>query len=325
MKSASAILLASFYGLSVRMTFGFISETEIMSTTFLVFVPLLVGAVTVLLIPRKNVKTGAGAFFYPWITCLVLLVLTMVLNIEGSICWIIIFPIFAIMAGIGGLIAYQFKKNKPIPEEDNEDILDGNIKFTLPILFLAPLILGYAEQDKLSSQEDFLIENTIEIDATPSEVWNNLLSISEIKNDKPSSTYSTILGFPKHLYTELDTLKIGGTRMAYYEKGLYFTEIITEYEENKKLVLAIHTDPENIPPTVMDEHILIGGKHLDILEDIYELEALPNGKTKVTLSSKFFINTPLNWYAGLWTEYLMSDILDEQLELIKSRSAKNVL
>lgn len=109
--------------------------------------------------------------------------------------------------------------------------------------------------------------------------------------------------------------------MAYYDKGLFFDETITEYEIEKRLVLDIKTDPKNIPPTVMDEHILIGGKHVDILQDIYTLEPLPNGNCLLKLSSRFFINTPFNWYAAVWAKYLMSDILNGELELIKGRVA----
>ena len=55
----------------------------------------------------------------------------------------------------------------------------------------------------------------------------------------------------------------------YSQAGLYFNETISNFETEKLLVLDIKTDPKNIPPTVMDEHILIGGKpvsytHLDV-------------------------------------------------------------
>jgi len=101
--------------------------------------------------------------------------------------------------------------------------------------------------------------------------------------------------------------------MTYYERGLYFEEIIIEYDEGRKLVFEVNTDPLKIPPTVMDEHILIGGRHLDILEDTYELEELKDGRVKVSLSSRFYINTPFNWYSEWWANYLLSDALEHEL------------
>ena len=54
--------------------------------------------------------------------------------------------------------------------------------------------------------------------------------------------------------------------MALYENGLYFDETILAYQKEKQMVLHIKTDPANIPPKVMDEHIVIGGRHVDITE-----------------------------------------------------------
>jgi hypothetical protein len=65
---------------------------------------------------------------------------------------------------------------------------------------------------------------------------------------------------------------------------------------------------------------VLGGKHVDIQQDTYQLEKLPNGQCRLTLSSQFYINTPFNWYAGIWAKYLMNDILQGQLELIASRT-----
>jgi hypothetical protein len=71
----------------------------------------------------------------------------------------------------------------------------------------------------------------------------------------------------------------------------------------------------------MDEHILIGGKHLDILEDTYQLTPLANGRTRLRLASRFYINTPFNWYAEVWAHYLMADILDGELAGLQARAA----
>ena len=124
---------------------------------------------------------------------------------------------------------------------------------------------------------------------------------------------STVIGFPRHVKTTLDTLAVGGKRTAYYEKGLYFNETISRYEPGKLLVLDIKTDPTKIPPTVMDEHIIIGGKHVDLVQDVYLLEQLSDGNCQLCLSSHFFINTAFNWYTGIWANYLMGDILSGEL------------
>lgn len=323
MKSLFAITLASIYGLCIRFIFLSVGGLmEIMSITFIWLLPMIIGYLTIKL-PSKNVQSRASAFFMPWLTCLVILALTILMDIEGTICWVMAFPIFGIFAGIGGVVAYNSREKQREDRNDDNDILDNPNTFKVSLIVLLPLVLGLFEGRRTQTRADSTISTTIMVAAPASKVWESILNIKTIEHHETNMALSTLIGFPNHLETTLDTLAIGGKRIAKYEKGLVFEEIITHYEPEKRLVLDINTDPTKIPPTVMDEHIVIGGKHLDILEDVYTLQALPDGTTHVTLSSHFFIRTPFNWYAGLWAKYLMNDILKNELEIIKKRATVN--
>lgn len=324
MKSLLAVAFASVYGLSIRLLFGFLDNIMgIMSVTFLVLVPMLIGFVTIIVIPKQKGINGVGAFFLPWLTSLVILVITMLLNIEGSICWIMIYPFFAILAGLGGLIAYYIKKGRA-KNMSNDNDFGKPTTLNMSLLFLLPAFAGYVEGEKTLTPRHFNMSEEVIIAASPKEVWKELTHINELESKEKTGSFSGMLGFPRHLRTVLDTPAIGGKRIAIYEKGLYFKETISQYEPEHLMALDIKTDPKNIPPTVMDEHILIGGKHIDILEDVYKLEALPDGKSRLTLSTHFYINTPFNWYSGIWAHYLMKDILQEELELIKTRTTSKL-
>jgi hypothetical protein len=311
MKSLLAISLASLYGIALRITFGYLNTIlAVMSESFLLIGPIIVGFLTVILFPKDKIKTLSSAFFTPWLTSLVILIITMFFNIEGLICWIMMFPIFAMLSGMGGLIAFYFKNrnnNKPT-----------NV-YGLSFIIFLPAIVGLLEGEKTLSKNTLNISRTIEINASPAKVWHAITHIDSIAHKEHHFSLATSMGFPRHLSTALDTLAIGGNRKAIYENGLYFDEKITKFETEKLLALDINTDPNKIPPTVMDEHIIIGGKHLDILEDSYKLEKISETKTRLILSSKFFINTPFNWYASIWAKYLMHDILDGEIKLIEER------
>ncbi len=323
MKTLFAVGFASLYGLIVRLLFGFMEDfMGIMSITFLVLVPIFIGFLTVILIPR--VSNGAAAFFLPWLTSLVILFVTIALSIEGAICWIMVFPFFAILAGIGGSIAYSIKKRNARNKDLDKNDWGKPNTLNVSALFFVPALLGYLEGERTLVPVEYTITKQMVIAAAPAEVWSQLTHINELKESERQGSFSNWMGFPRHLRTVADTFAVGGTRFAVYEKGLYFKETISEYVPGKRMVLAIKTDPDNIPPTVMDEHILIGGKHLDILKDEYSLEQLPDGSSRLSLSSRFRINTPLNWYAGLWAAYLMSDILVGELELVKARTTEAV-
>ncbi len=313
MKTLIAVSIATVYGFCLRMTFGFFdSFMGIMTQSFLILAPIVIGFLTIILIPKQKKINYAGAFFIPWLTSLAILIVTLVCNIEGSICWIMIFPLFAVLAGVGGVIANAIRRN-------NNDSAKPNT-FNVSFVLFTPALVGLVEGERTLSPKECNLTKSIEISASSKDVWKQLTNIDDISENENNFSFSNFMGFPKHLQTTLDTLLVGGKRKAIYENGLYFDETISKLENEKLLVLDIKTDPNKIPPTVMDEHILIGGKHVDILQDIYKLENISDTSCRLTLTSKFYINTPFNWYAGIWAKYLMADILNEEIHLIKYRA-----
>ncbi len=67
--------------------------------------------------------------------------------------------------------------------------------------------------------KEIIIQKSIQIDASSSEVWNQLTNKKGIEIQQSPFSLSSMIGFPKHLRTTLDTLQIGGKRKAIYEKG----------------------------------------------------------------------------------------------------------
>lgn len=320
MKSVFAVCAAAFYGLSLRIMFGFLDNfMGIMSITFIGLVPVIIGFLTIILQSKESTTNTSSAFFKPWITCLLLLIFTMVLNVEGAICWIMIYPFFAFLAGIGGVLAYMIRQANSV-NSGNQDWKEPNT-LNISLMIVLPFVVGLAEGERTLSRQEYTLSESVVIPASSKEVWYHLTHINEITDKENTSSVANIIGFPRHIRTTLDTVSIGAKRTAVYENGLYFDETITAFEPEKLLVLDIATDPAKIPPTVMDEHIVIGGKHIDILQDVYTLEQLSDNSCRLTLSSRYFINTPFNWYSGIWATYVMSDILQGEVKVIKERSA----
>ncbi|MFT3704501.1 MAG: hypothetical protein QM802_19190 [Agriterribacter sp.] len=321
MKTLYPVCFATVYGLILRIVYGFLGDiVSIMGIGFLILAPVAIGFLTVFLWPKKYYLTPIAAFFVPSITSLVILLITILIEVEGAICWVMIFPFFAVAAGVGGLIARRYRKY--VPEKAEFDFeKDETLKVSF-VLFI-PLFAGLIEGNRTSNRDDYTISRSIVIETPVSNVWHELTHINDISAKEKKYSLATMLGFPKHLQTTLDSLCVGGKRKAVYEKGLYFDETIASFEKEKSLVLNIKTAPDKIPPTVMDEHVLIGGEHIDILQDKYILEPLSANSCRITLSSHFYINTPINWYAGIWARYMMKDMLQDEIELIKDRSIRD--
>jgi len=128
------------------------------------------------------------------------------------------------------------------------------------------------------------------------------------------------MGFPRPIKAELDTIAVGGVRKAIFDRGLFFTETVTEVVPNKVLAFNIKADPNSTPPTALDEHVMVGGKYFDVLEGRYEIEKISADKINLHLTSTFRLSTSFNFYSGLWSKIIMRDIQKNILQIIKDRS-----
>jgi hypothetical protein len=326
MKLLSSILIASCYGLTIRLLYGvFDNLMPIMGITFFFLVPFLIGYLTIFLIPYKESQTRTGAFFKPWLTCAVILFVTWRVGIEGAVCWVMAFPLFALQAGLGGLVAFSRKQRrarKDIEWDFDKEDSDKTGGLKVSFLFMIPLLAGLIEGDRTASYQELTVVKKVDIQASSAVVWNTLLINEAPGAEKRRPTLSGIFGFPRHVSTTVGEPVVGGSRLATYQKGLTFMETIEKMEPCRLLALKIQTDPSKISKAIMDEHIVIGGKHIKMLQDEYTLEELPNGGTRLSLASRFCINTPFNWYAGLWSDLFMSDILKDELTTIQQLSEK---
>jgi hypothetical protein len=93
-----------------------------------------------------------------------------------------------------------------------------------------------------------------------------------------------------------------------------------------KLSFSIKSDPSSVPLTTLDEHVMVGGRYFDVLRGTYEIVELSETSSLLKLSSEVKISTRFNFYAGFWAKFLMSDIQNTILDVIKLRAemAKNV-
>ena len=94
---------------------------------------------------------------------------------------------------------------------------------------------------------------------------------------------------------------------------------MTLWEPERKLSFTIKADPEFIPHTAFDEHIIVGGRFYDVLDGTYEIEELSKGVCVLNLSSTHRLSTRFNWYAGWWSEWVMNQIQGSILEVIRKR------
>ncbi len=316
MNKLKITIIPVLFVVAIRLIFGatiFDDFLSVMSWTFFITVPAALGALMVYLSPIEKAKSIPYRIFAPWLLVAITIALTIIIGVEGWGCWIMISPLFAIFSSIGGLIAGYLKTKKSKKSE----------KLNISILVLLPFLIGPIENSIKTNPQIFTTYTSIIINSNAEKIWQNVTSVKEIKSKDDSSRLITLLGFPKPVKAELDTLAVGGFRKAIFEKGLVFNETVTQYEHLKLMEFQIKANTFEIPSTTLDKHILIGGEYFDMLNGTYKLKKISNNKYELILYSNFSMKTTFNSYASLWGNWIMKDIQNNILKVIKTRSQEN--
>lgn len=303
--------IPTLYAVLLRLIFGIDTWEEmlgVMTISFLFILPVILGILTVYLSSEENANKGWYKFFAPWIPIFLFLIITILFNIEGWACWIMILPLFLIAASVGGFIGGYLKKRKK------------NQRLSVSLLVLLPFFMAPLEHMVEAIPGTYEAYTYIDINAPVAIIWSNVTRVKEISDEEDQGVVSNFLGFPRPVRAELDFEGVGAFREAIFTNGLVFNETVTEYEHNKKMVFNIRANTYEIPSTTLDEHVLIGGDYFDVLNGTYELEELGGGVCRLHLYSHFKMNTTFNFYAGWWGKWIMKDIQNNILKIEKKRS-----
>ncbi len=285
------IAIPVLYAMVLRLFFGVKSWDElfsVMTVTFLFCLPVISGALCIYFSSEEKARKTSYRITTPWIPVFIFFFLTLLSSLEGFACWIMILPVFMIASSIGGFIGAYLKFRKK------------NDKVYVSLLVLLPLVMSPIEKMVGAIPGTYTANTTIDIHATPSEIWNNVTRVREIPREQDKGWLTRFLGFPRPVRAELNFEGVGGYREAIFTNGLVFHETVLEYTDNKKMVFTIKANPQEIPSTTMDEHVVIGGDYFDVLNGTYELEELGPNTCRLHLYSHFKLSTTFNFYASWW-------------------------
>lgn len=299
------------YALGLRLFFGMETWEElysVMTVTFLVIGPVIVGALTTYLSPVERLKSTAYRFFTPWISSLIFLGITLLLSIEGWACWVMILPVYLLFASLGGLIGGYLKMNS------------RKNRLQISLLALSPLLLAPLESSIKTIPGTYKAYTSIDIKAEPDQIWPEVTRVRAIPVNQDKGWLTRNLGFPRPVRAELNYHGVGAYRKAIFTNGLVFHETVLEYAEAKKMVFQIKANPYEIPSTTLDKHVVVGGDYFDVLTGTYELEKIGAHTYRLHLYSHFQLKTTFNFYASWWARWIMQDIQNNILQVIKMRA-----
>ena len=312
--TALSLGLGLVYGLFARLVFG-LSSTQtwfsVMSFSFILGVPVSLGFIVVWFAdPERQKYSWLAKIFLPWGSTLLFLVSCLAIAWEGIICVILWLPLSLILASAGALLALllQALVNR-----------DRSKHLCVAIVACAPFVSAPLESLRTPSQDFRTVRTEVLIHASAETVWEQIRSVPRIQPSEHSASFSHALGFPLPVEAVLEGNGVGGIRYARFEGNVLFIETITEWHPPHQLTFEIVADTSKIPPTTFDEHVTIGGDYFDVLRGAYEIEILGPQQVRLHLSSVQRLSTGFNFYAGIWTEWLMADLQNYILKIIRRR------
>ena len=309
---ATGVMLLAFAGF-----FRWVFATQLMSRSggvvslsFIMMVPIAVGAL--------SVAIGRWYGSDEWVTHSVLIPLVVMMlglfvclatRIEAAVCVLMGAPILLLGTLTGGLLAHAV-----LPRNSR----DSRLRVTF-VVFL-PFIAAAIEARLQWPTEIKAIETTIEIAAPPEAIWPEIASVRAIPPEQIADRWIYRVDFPKPIAATLDREGVGGIRTATFERGVSFFETVNEWDPPRRRAFSIHADPDFIPHTAFDRHIIVGGRFYDVLDGIYEIKPLPGGGCRLHLTSHHRLSTRFNAYAAWWSERIMDQIQGSILEVIRQRA-----
>lgn len=309
----SGILFGVLYALLTRWAFTVdTGEDPFLSTmtcSFLIFVPVAVGALTIYFSPPESRSVPSYTVFMPWFSCIIIVFLLALLRFEALVCIAMALPVFLPLSSLGG---YSMRLKKPAEEGDS---LTEKTFFGL--ILLAPYLLSPVETRLPLTASYRVVENSIVIHAPVDTVWQNIITVPLIRPEEQGFSIFHLLGLPKPLEATLSHPGIGGVRNATFEHNLTFVETITQWEDHHSLSFSIVRQPELNLPMPLDQ---IGGDYFDVLNGTYTIERVSDNEVILHLKSTHRLSTRFNLLGGFWTEYIMSDLQSYILDIIQARA-----
>lgn len=235
-----------------------------------------------------------------------LFLLSIIFFKEGGICVAMASPFFFFFSLIGSTLTQRRLRRRYWPT--------SSMMILLPLLFL-PI----EQQFEMPMVEEAVV-SVIDIDATPAEIWAHTVEIPAIATRELKPTFShTVVRVPLPVDARMEGEGVGAVRHLAWTQGVRFQEVVTDWQQDRRLAWDFRFGPESIPDRV-EAHIDVNSRYLKISHGDYVLEPLANGRTRLTLTTHYQMATPINAYCRMWGKVFLNDFHNTVLKVIKDRA-----
>jgi hypothetical protein len=265
-----------------------------MMASFLFLVPLLVGAVTVYIAETRQRRSWSYYLWAPVLANALTIVGTLVVQVEGLICAILVVPLFAVLGALGGLIMGLVCRRTNWPRQ------------TLYGVALLPFLLGGVEHHLPLPDQVRAVERSRVISASPRAVWDQLHDTRDIAPHEVEDAWMYRIGVPLPVAGVTETTEWGRVRHVAMGRGIRFDQVATTWEPERRVVWAYRFTADSFPPRSLDDHVVIGGHYFDVRDTEYALRPV-GASTELTVRMRYRVSTRFNWYVQPIADFLIGN------------------
>ncbi len=162
--------------------------------------------------------------------------------IEGVLCLAMAFPISAVLAMVGAILAWTISSSARATGA-------GTGRNAAAMLLLLPALA--AGESRLQEPTLRHVTTTIEIDATPEQVWPNVIGFSELPAP-PAWIYRLGVAYP--MRATIHGTGVGAVRHCEFSTGP-FVEPITVWDEPHRLAFDVTSQPPSMTEWSPYQHV----------------------------------------------------------------------
>jgi hypothetical protein len=271
-----------------------------------VLVPFFIGANPVLLYGLKRPITRKDSYLLGLLTLVAYTVALILFAIEGVLCLIMASPIAFILTLAGSYTGYRIINRR-------------KDKAPITMLLMIMIIPTFAFIEKDNEPQLTSVVTLIEINASPEEVWKNVVEFPEL--DAPTELiFKAGIAYP--INARIEGAGVGAIRHCNFTTGS-FVEPITTWDVPNLLKFDVLEQPQPLKeisfwdidaPHLHDYFVSQKGQ--------FKLTRLENGNTVLEGTTWYYHNIRPEFYWKIWSNYIIHKIHFRVLHHIRKNSEK---
>lgn len=278
--------------------------------TFLLILPAAASAFVAYVADPWRERPLLSYLLVPLWILLAVLPFSIIFLREGTICVVILSPLWLVSGAAGAGITYAIRHR-----------VSNDRNYCIALLTI-PLVAMQVEPMIPLPQANYTVSREVVVNATPAKIWPMLEGINTVRPDEGAWTFSQdVIGIPRPVGAKLIGKDVGADRLARWTYGINFRERITQWEINRKIGWRFVFDNIN-GWEFTDRHLMPTSRYYQVTDGGYTMTPINSHQTLVRLHTSYWVKTPVNAYSALWGEVFVGDLETNLLTLIKGRTEK---